>query len=213
MFAAFVPSEVIICMLGLLTEAFLGFHDRRRARITDGDSAFIPARERVNRRLAHIRSAMHKEENLLKKLSHCGFAKDQRDLPARLFRQIAYSDHKGHANSCLRELREMAVPRLSKYIQKHMTPRLIQFAKSFIPPFFTCGLNASSAAESMNRLLKVGMRPNISLVDAQAPDTTRRHQGLSVRPGLDDTETLVHSRRLHDLAYIIRFDPDQNRYE
>jgi hypothetical protein len=33
------------------------------------------------------------------------------------------------------------------------------------------------------------------------------------RPGLDETETLVHSWYLPDVADSIRFDADQNRYE
>jgi hypothetical protein len=54
----------------------------------------------------------------------------------------------------------MGVPWLTKYLEKHAILRFAQFAKSFIPEIFTSGLNITSAAESMNRLLQVGISVN-----------------------------------------------------
>jgi hypothetical protein len=176
MFAAFVTTEVIHWLLGILLEICPSLNETWRVLITDEDSAFIPAVEARDFPFAHILCAMHKESNFLKKLNRCGLAKPQRERAARLFRQLAYSDHKGYANSCLEELERMGVPRLDKYIGKHIRPRLHQFAKSFLPSVFTCGLNTTSGAESMNRLLKVGMRPNLSLADARGWFTQRLSQ-------------------------------------
>jgi hypothetical protein len=75
----------------------------------------------------------------------------------------------------------MDIPRLTKYIRKHITPRLSQFAKSFIPTIFTAGLNTTSAAESINPLMKVGMPRTQSLVAARQWFTRRLNQHSAER--------------------------------
>jgi hypothetical protein len=149
MFAAFVITEVIAWLLGVLIETYPSLSETWRALITNEDSAFIPDVERFAGPFCHVLCAMHKEGNFLKKLNCCGFTKIQRDRAARLFWQVADRDHQDYANSCLEELEQMALPRLLKSIDKHIRPRLCQFAKSFIPTVFTCGLNTTSGAESI----------------------------------------------------------------
>jgi hypothetical protein len=255
-FAVFVTTEVIAWILQVLLDSCPALREIWRSLITDEDSAFIPAVEQIARLFNHILCAMHKEGNFLKKLNRCGLSKPDRERAARLFRQLAYSDHRGYARSCLDEILRMDVPRLTKYITKHITPRLNNFAKSFLPDVFNCGLNTTSAAESMNRLLKLGMRPNMCMAEARDWFTTRlrqhkarldyhrlhrrsvpielevqlgssfepeiRHKIEAViddandcefRPGGREGETLVHSRRLSDVAYVVTYDPETERYE
>jgi hypothetical protein len=159
MLTAFVTTNAILWLLGILLETCPSSADTWRALITDEDSAFIPAVEQSRDPFYHVLCAMHKEGNFVKKVTRCRFTKAQSERATRLVRQMADSDHQGYANSCLEELEQMAVLRLSKYIEKHIRPRLRQFAMSFIPLVFMCGVNTTSAVESMNRLLKVGMRP------------------------------------------------------
>lgn len=156
--------------------------------VTDEDSAFIPAFElfKEDRHLAdsprHILCAMHKEANFSKKLNSCGLRRDVKSQILTLFKQVAYSDNRAFALESLEAINAFGVPRLSKYVEKHVRPLLGSFAKAFLSDTFACGVNTTSAAESMNRLLKTGMEGRRrTLVEARAWFTHRlaqHHQNL-----------------------------------
>jgi hypothetical protein len=141
-----------------------------KALISDEDSVFIPAVElfmqstELPEGFVHILCAMHTERNFIQKVNRCGLAQKDRERPASLFRQVAYSDHRSYPQECLDALVATGIPRLTKHIGKHVTPRLSQFAKSFMPKIFTAGLNTTSTAESMNGLLELRMPKNQALV-------------------------------------------------
>jgi hypothetical protein len=152
-FAVYVTSNVIHWLLKVLFESCSAVAHRWKALISDEDSAFIAAVElfmqstELPEGFAHILCAMHKEQNFVKKVNRCGLARKDRKRVANLFRQVAYSDDRSYAQEYLDALASMDIPRLAKYIGKHITPRLSQFAKSFMPIIFTAGLNTNSAAE------------------------------------------------------------------
>jgi hypothetical protein len=79
MFAAFVTTEVIAWLLGLLIEICHFLSDTWQALITDEDSAFIPAVEQFQGHFYHVFSAMHREANFLKKLNCYGSSKVERE--------------------------------------------------------------------------------------------------------------------------------------
>jgi hypothetical protein len=192
-FAAYVTTDVILWLLQTLLDSCGALSGIWKALITDEDSAFIPAVElflqsgAVSPDFAHILCAMHKERNFAKKVNRCALAKKDRERAMSLFRQLAYSDHQVYAKDCLAALVALGVPRLTKYIQKHIEPRLPQFAKAFLPAVFLAGLNTTSAAESMNRLLKVGIPGSQSLAAARRWFTQRLNQ--------HDNELRVHKIR------------------
>jgi hypothetical protein len=177
--------------------------------IADQDSAFIPAVEQMNGPFNHILCAMHKESTLLKKLNRFGLSKPECERAARLFRQLNSRDHRGNAQYCLEEILRMEVPRLTKYINKHITPRLNNVAKYFLHEVLNCGLNTTSAAESMNRFLKVSMRANISMAEAGDWFTT---QPRDHRAQLDYHQ--LHRRSVPldlDLQLGVSFEPEIRR--
>jgi hypothetical protein len=74
---------------------------------------------------------MHKDRNFLKKLNRCGLCKPT-ERAACLFHRLTDRDHRGYAQSCLEEIFRMDIPRLTKHITKYITPRLNNFAKTFL---------------------------------------------------------------------------------
>jgi hypothetical protein len=169
----YITTDVIHWLLKILFESCPVLAHRWKALISNKDSAFFPAVElfmqstELPEGFAHILCTMYKERNFVKKVSRCVLARKDRERAASLFRQVAYSDHRSYAQEFLEALVAMDIPRLTKYIGKHITPQLSQFAKSFMLTIFTAELNITSAAESMNRLLKVGMPRNQALVAAR----------------------------------------------
>jgi hypothetical protein len=106
---------------------------------------------------SHLLCALHKKQNFLKKLNTCGESKQNKHQIKAFFDQVCYFDHLGMAEAALTDIKAFDNGRLNKYIQKHMQPVLRQFSKSRASDVFACGLNTSSAAESMNRMLKRGL--------------------------------------------------------
>jgi hypothetical protein len=181
-FTAYVTTDVIHWLLKVLFESCPALAHHWKALISHEDSAFIPAVElfmqpiELPEGFQHILCVMHKERNLVKKINRCGLARKDRERAASLFCQVIYSDQRSYVQERLDALIAMDIPRLTKYIGKHITPRLSQFAKFLMPAIFTTRPNTTSAAESMNRLLKVGMPGNQALVAARQWFTRRLNQ-------------------------------------
>jgi hypothetical protein len=129
MLAAFVISEAIIWLLAVLMEGGPELHEPWRALIADGDSAFVPAAEGFNDPVAHTLCEMHKEGNVLKALNRCGFAKNQRDRAARLFRRTT-----GHGDAAL-----IQVHRKTHQAEAHSVREVFHSACFHIPTEYPFG--------------------------------------------------------------------------
>jgi hypothetical protein len=69
---------------------------------------------------------------------------------------VAYSYHKELVEKALLKIQGMGVDRISKYIEYHIRPVLERFARAYAGEHFGCGVTTTSAAESMNNMLKGG---------------------------------------------------------
>ena len=100
--------------------------------ITDEDSAFIPAFDRVvgafnnqipdadaRKPIKHVLCAFHKEQNFLRKLAKCGLTEAQREAAKDMFKIVCYSCHRKSCDDAIQGLRELS-KKLAKYLDKHV---------------------------------------------------------------------------------------------
>ena len=138
--------------------------------ITDEDSAFIPAFDRVvgafndeipdpdaRKPIRHVLCAFHKEQNFLRKLARCGLTEAQREAAKDMFKIVCYACHRESCDDAIQGLRELS-KKLSKYLDKHVVPILDKFARAYLSEVWTKGYNTTSPAESHNNMIKTGMR-------------------------------------------------------
>jgi hypothetical protein len=74
-----------------------------------------------------------------------------------LSKQVAYFDNRAFGPESLEAIITMGIPRLNEYIKTRVRPLLPSFAKAFLGGAFTCSMNRTFSAGSMNRMLKFGM--------------------------------------------------------
>lgn len=144
--------------------------------ITDEDHAFIAAfrsfMTRVNEDadepvvIHHALCALHKQRNFMKKLQKCGLSQTQQEIALNLFRKICYHTNLDYVNYCLDELSQMNA-RLSHYLDKHVRPALQQFSRAYMSGVYANGYNTTSPGESMNNMLKQGLRAGMTLVESR----------------------------------------------
>jgi hypothetical protein len=93
---------------------------------------------------------MNTEANFTKKLKICGLRRDVKTRILMIFKQVAYSDNRAFALESLEVIIALGIPRLTNYVNKHVRSLLNSFVKAFLIETFSCDVNTTSAAESMN---------------------------------------------------------------
>ena len=157
--------------------------------ITDEDSAFIPAFDKVvgafNRDsersdINHVLCAFHKEQNFIRKLMKCGLSKIQCEEAKDLFKIVCYSSHRKACDDAIGDLKRLSA-KLSKYIEKHVVPILDKFARAYLADVFTKGYNTTSPAESHNNMIKSGMiSGRVYSLKQMRIDITATHRGAEI---------------------------------
>jgi hypothetical protein len=110
---------------------------------------------------------MHKKKNFSEKVFSCGFSPEQRKTLNALFKLIAYSDNRRVVDNALNQITRLNNAALNSYMQKNIFPNLAKFSRSYLGPHFACGVTTTSAAESMNHMLKSGLgRRRLTLEEA-----------------------------------------------
>ena len=161
--------------------------------ITDEDSAFIPAFDRVvgafndqipdadaRKPIKHVLCAFHKEQNFLRKLAKCGLTEAQREAAKDMFKIVCYSCHRKSCDDAIQGLRELS-KKLAKYLDKHVVPILDKFARAYLSEVWTKGYNTTSPAESHNNMIKTGMRDGrIYTLKQMRIDITATHRAAEI---------------------------------
>jgi hypothetical protein len=178
-FAAYFTTEVVLWLLESIWNV-PGVAEKWKVLLTDEDSAFIPAVDSLRGidgfpdDFRHRLCAMHKKKNFMNKVHSCGIAKPRRAVMNSLFDIVAYSDNKNTVTNAVREIRDMQVERVNKYLDDHVLPVLEKFSRAYAGQHFCCGVTTTSAAESMNRMLKKGLgNKQYSLLHARRHFTNR----------------------------------------
>jgi hypothetical protein len=194
-FAAYFTTEVVFWLLKILWS-----YDRVaaiwRVLLTDEDAAFIPAISLLRAipgfpvDFEHRICGMHKKKNFSEKVFSCGFSPEQRKTINALFKVIAYSDNIRAVDNGLNEIARLNNASLNAYMEKNILPNLVKFSRAYLGPQFACGLTTTSAAESMNHMLKSGMgRRRLTLQEA--------FQRFTNRLRFHDQELLLARVRYH----------------
>ena len=161
--------------------------------ITDEDSAFIPAFDRVvgafnsqirdpdeRKPIRHVLCAFHKEQNFLRKLSKCGLTEAQREAAKDMFKIVCYASHRKSCDDAVQGLRELS-KKLAKYLDKHVVPILDKFARAYLSEVWTKGYNTTSPAESHNNMIKTGMTDGrIYTLKQMRIDITATHRAAEI---------------------------------
>ena len=150
--------------------------DSVRTIITDEDSAFIPAIEKIceSVHFKHILCSYHKERNFNRKLPRCGLSELERAVAKDLFRSICYGTHRESTDRAIEELKKMSA-KLSHYIDKQVIPTLGQFARAYLSNTFSKGYNTTSPAEAHNAMLKNFLAGRSLTLKQTRIDFTRCH--------------------------------------
>jgi hypothetical protein len=160
-FAAYFTGEVVEWLLQSIWESAPEVAENWRTLISDEDSAFLPAVERFRvgkaSAFGHVLCAMHKKQNFVKKLNRSGETAKARKEISKLFDVVCYSEHRGIADSALKDIIDRGCEKLNRYIEKHIKPVMDQFALSRLHEVFSAGYNTSSCAESCNSMIKRGL--------------------------------------------------------
>ena len=100
-----------------------------------------------------------------------GLTKAELQRGKDLFKQICYSPHRAHVDSCVQLLHSMS-DKLAKYMSKEIDPLLANFSRGYLSDVHAIGYNTTSPAESMNRLLKHGLSGAPTLAESRRHFTT-----------------------------------------
>lgn len=177
MYTALANEETLFWMLSQLSTHH-EFCDNIQTLITDEDHSFINAfnkwLEDINQGndyhivINHILCALHKSRNFSKKLTKYGLNKEQREAAKDLFKIVCYNQNTEYVDQSLHTLQTDFGPRLSHYIEKHITPYLQNFSRAYVKHICCHGFNTTSPAESMNNLLKRSMKKqHVTLVESR----------------------------------------------
>jgi hypothetical protein len=94
------------------------------------------------------------------------------------------------ARGALEQIVKLPSDRLNKYMESDVIPMLKHFARIFMGTHFPCGVITTSAAESMNRMIKKGLsNRQCSLLEAREHFTSRLENH---RREIANEETRLH---------------------